>query len=50
MIRAEPRKNVNADTDMRAWRTGTSHGTRVAFCSSMSATGSGRSGPGVQSP
>src|SRR6266850_5803478 len=32
---------------MRPWRTGTRSGSRVAFCASSSATGSGRSAAGT---
>ncbi len=40
---AEPRRKAKGETSMRAWRTGTSFCTRVAFCCSRMATGSGRS-------
>ena len=39
---------MNGDTIMRACRIGTSSGTRVVACSSISATGSARPAGGVQ--
>ena len=47
---AAPRKNVNGDTNIRPYRSGTSSGTRSTPCSSSRLTGSVRSGAGCHSP
>jgi len=44
---AEPRRNANGDSSIRAWRTGTSCGSRVAFCACRMLTGSARAGTGT---